>query len=189
MIRPLLPLPVNLLSNMSIDQYTVPIPASASICSDWPSLIEEVHTKWGHCILDKKYEGYVIEDEGAIVLACTKDLCILLEEKDREAQAVTFHDPGSSEVSLANYTIDIPPSAKICSDWPSLEAAIKQRPGSRVVKKYGGFVIEEDNIIVFACDEKMSEEAGRSDGLVDMLYDDLAGQAQLQLQDKVIALA
>ena len=128
----------------------------------------------------------MIEDEGAIVLACTKDLCILLEEKDREAQTVTFHDPGSSEVSLASYTIDIPPTAKICLDWPSLEAAIKQCPASRAVKKYGGFVIEEDGIIVFACDEKMSEEAGRSEGLVDSLYDDNAGEAQPQLQDEVI---
>lgn len=68
---------------MSIDHYTVPIPLAAFICSDWTSLIEEVRTKWGHCMLDKKYGGYVIEDEGAIVLVCTDDLCTILEEKDR----------------------------------------------------------------------------------------------------------
>lgn len=135
-------------------------------------MVEEVRTKWGHCMLDKKYGGYVIEDEGAIVLVCTDDLCAVLEEKDRQAQTVAFRDPASSAVSLANYTVEIPYSAKICSDWPSLEAAIRQRPGSRAVEKYGGYVIEEDGIILFACDEKMSEEISRSQGLVDMLCDD-----------------
>ena len=123
-------------------------------------------------MLDKKYGGYVIEDEGTIGLVCTDDLCAILEEKDRQAQTVTFHDPSSSAVSLANYTVEIPSSAKVCPDWPSLEAAIGQRPGSRLVKKYGGYVIEDEGVILFACDEKMSEEAGRSRGLVDMLYDD-----------------
>lgn len=123
-------------------------------------------------MLDRKHGGYVIEDEGVIVLVCTDDLCAVLEEKDRQAQTVTFHDPATSEIRLASYTIDIPPSARICSDWPSLKAAIVQRPGSRVVEKYGGYVIEEDGVILFACDEKMSEEFGRSEGLVDMLYDD-----------------
>jgi len=131
-------------------------------------------------MLDKKYGGYVIEDEGAIVLVCTDDLCAVLEEKDREAHTVTFHDPATSEISLVNYTVDIPPSAKICSDWPSLKAAVMQRPGFKVVEKYGGYVVEEDGVIVFACDEKMSEEVGRSEGLVDMLYDGVAGDAPSQ---------
>jgi hypothetical protein len=113
----------------------------------------------------------VIEDNGTIVLVCTDDLCTILEEKDRQAQTVTFYDPTSSAVSLANYTIHIPPSAKTCSDWPSLEAAIMQMPSSRLVEKYGGYVIEQDGVIVFACDEKMSMEVGRSEDLIGMLYD------------------
>jgi hypothetical protein len=169
---------------MSIEHYTVPVPASAFICLDWPSLTEEVRIKWGHCTLDKKYGGYVIEDEGSIVLLCTEDLCAVLEEKDRQAQIVTFHDPASSEVSLTNYTVDLPASAKICSDWPSLEAAILQRPGSRVVRKYGGYVIEEDDVVVFACDEKISEEADHPGGLIDMLYEDIAEQAQSRAKSK-----
>jgi hypothetical protein len=173
---------------MSIDHYTVPIPLAAFICSDWTSLIEEVRTKWGHCMLDKKYGGYVIEDEGAIVLVCTDDLCTILEEKDRQAQTITFHDPASKAVSLANYTIHIPPSARICSDWPSLEAAAKQIPGSRIVEKYGGFVIEGDGVIVFACDEKMSEEVGRSGDLVGMLYHDIVGEGEPHLQGEQIYL-
>lgn len=172
---------------MSVDHYTIPIPASAYICPDWTSLIEEVHAKRGYCMLDKKYGGYVIEDKGAIVLVCTDDLCAVLEEKDRQAQTVTFHDPASGKVSLANYTIVIPPSAKICSDWPSLEAAIAQRPGSLVVKKYGGCVIEEDGVVLFACDEKMSEEVSRSDELVELLYDGVArnGQSHSCLRDNM----
>jgi hypothetical protein len=172
-----LPPPHNPQRTMSIDHYTVPIPASAYICPDWTSLIEEVHTKWSHSMLDKKYGGYVIEDKGAIVLVCTDELCTILEEKDRQAQTVTFHDPASDAVSLANYTVDIPLSARICSDWPSLEAAVVQRPGCRIVEKYGGFVIEEDGVVVFACDEKMSEEVGRSEDLVGLLYDDVEENA------------
>ena len=139
-------------------------------------------------MLDKKYGGYMIEDEGAIVLVCTDDLCTILEEKDRQAQTVTFYDPTNSAVSLANYTIDIPPSAKICSDWPSLEAAAKQMPGSRIVAYYGGYVIEENGVIVFACDEKMSEEVGRSEDLVGMLYDDIVGEEKSHLPGKMVGL-
>jgi hypothetical protein len=62
----------------------------------------------------KKYGGFVIEDEGAIVLVCTDNLCTI-EEKDRQAQTVTFHDLASSAVSLANYTVDFPPSARMCA--------------------------------------------------------------------------
>ena len=43
------------------------------------------------------------------------------------------------------------------------------------MEKYRGYVIEEDGVILFACDKKMSEEAGRSRELVDMLYDDAEG--------------
>jgi hypothetical protein len=179
-IRSPLPPTHNPQSTMSIDHYTIPIPASAYICPDWTSLIEAVHTKWSHCMLDKKYGGYVIEDKGAVVLVCTDELCTVLEEKDRQAQIVTFHDPASDPVSLASYTVNIPLSAKICSDWPSLEAAIVRRPGCRVVKKYGGFVIEEDGVVLFACDEKMSEEVSRSGELVDLLYDNISDDAPSQ---------
>lgn len=139
-------------------------------------------------MLDKKYGGYVIEDKGAIVLVCTNDLSAILKEKDRQAQTVTFYDPTNSAVSLANYTVDIPPSAKICSDWPSLEAAAKQMPGSRLVAKYGGYVIEEDGVVVFACDEKMSGEVGRSEDLVGMLYDDIVGDRESHLHNEHLGL-
>jgi hypothetical protein len=121
-------------------------------------------------MLDKKHGGYVVEDSGDIVLVCGDNLCAVLEEEDRQAQTAMFYDHTSSAVSLTNYTVDIPPSAKICSERPSLEAAIIQRPSSRVVEKYGGFVVEEDGVIVFACDENISEEAGRSENLFRMLY-------------------
>ena len=114
----------------------------------------------------------MVEDEGAIVLVCIDDLCAILEENDRQAQAVVFSDPASNGVSLANYTVEIPCSAKTCSDWPGLEAAMRQRHSSRVVNKYGGYSIKEYGMVAVACDEKMFEKAGRSQELVDLLYDD-----------------
>ena len=48
------------------------------------------------------------------------------------------------------------------------------------MENYRGYVIEED---VAACDEKISEEAGRSQGLVDMLCDEVAENAPSHLQD------
>jgi hypothetical protein len=50
--------------------------------------------------LYKKHGGFVIEDEGAIASLCTDNLCAIIEEKDYQAQTVTFHDPVSGAVSL-----------------------------------------------------------------------------------------
>lgn len=144
---------------MSLTHYTVPIPTSATICPDWPTLCAETRTNWPHSVLRKKHGGYVIEDHNAIVLVCTADLCAILEEKDRAAQQITFHDPASGNVSVANYTVALPSSAKVCSDWPSLRAAAMRWPEKRVERKYGGFVIEEDGVVVVACNEKLSGEA------------------------------
>jgi len=159
---------------MSIAHYTVPIPSSAFICPDWPSLCEETRTKWGHCVLDKKYGGYVIEDNGTIVLVCTDELCAVLEEKDEEAQKTTFYSPTDSRVSLANYTIAIPASARVVSDCTSLTAAALQRPHATAVKKYGGVVIEDDGEIVIACDEGYSAEIEKHPEVLEFLYEDVA---------------
>lgn len=158
---------------MSAAHYTVSIPDSATVCSDWPSLCNQVRINWPHTCLEKDYGGYIIRDQGRIVLVCSEDLCTFLEQKDQEAQGVTFHEPGSG-VSLSNYTVDIPPPAKVCSDWPSLHAAVSQRPGSKVLQKYGGFVIEENGLIVIACDEKMSVEVARHPEELDYIYDGVA---------------
>jgi hypothetical protein len=61
-------------------------------------------------------------------------------------------------------------------------------PGSRIVAYYGGYVIEENGVIVFACDEKMSEEVGRSEDLVGMLYDDIVGEEKSHLPGKMVGL-
>lgn len=142
-------------------------------------MCNEVRIKWPHTHLEKDYGGYVIRDQGQIVLVCTDDLCTILDKKEQEARRVTFHEPGSG-VSISNYTVDIPVSAKICSDWPSLEAAVLQRPGCKLLRKYGGFVIEENGIIVIACDEKMSVEVAEHPEELDYIYDDVAEQALSQ---------
>lgn len=165
---------------MSIAHYTVPIPDSATICPDWPSLCEEAQVNWGHSCLEKDYGGYIIRDKGQIVLVCTDDLCKILEQKDREAQTITFHEPGSSGVSISNYTVDLPPSARVCKTWPSLRAAVLQRPGAKVLQKYGGFVIEEEGVIVIACDEQMSNTAAAHPEQLQYIYDDVAEQARSQ---------
>lgn len=160
---------------MSISHYTIPIPPSAAICPDWPSLCEKV-LNWPDSVLDKKYGGYVIEENNTVVLACTDNLCTILEEKDKEAMTITFHDPASlpSGVSIQKYTVPIPESARIVSKYPSLEAAALQRPHASIVKKYGGYVIEEDGMIVIACDDQMSSEIEMHPGCLDYTFEDVA---------------
>jgi hypothetical protein len=140
---------------MFIAHYTVPIPESATICPDWPALCEEAHLNYGHCMLERKYGGYVIEDKGVIRLVCTDSLCAIVSEKDKEAATITFHHP-TSGVQIGNYKFPLPETARVCSKWPSLRAAALQRPHAPIVKKYGGFVIEEDGVVVIACDEELS---------------------------------
>jgi len=126
-------------------------------------------------MLVQKYGGYVIEDKGAIVLVCTDSLCAMIKEKDQQAQSITFHGPVGG-VSVVNYTIAIPQSAKIVSDWPSLRAAAIQRPHTSIVKLYGGFVIEEDGIIAIACDEKLSAEADAHPEQLEWIAEDVANR-------------
>lgn len=158
---------------MSIAHYTTTIPKSATICSDWPALCEETRLNYGHCTLDKKYGGYVIEDKGTICLVCTDNLCAIIEEKDREAATITFHQPGSG-VSIGNYTVTLPETASVCSTWPSLRAAALQRPHAAIVRKYGGFVIEENGIIVVACDEAMSAVIEEQPEQLEFIAEDVA---------------
>jgi hypothetical protein len=106
-------------------------------------------------MLEKKYGGYVIEDKGVIRLVCTDSLCAIVSEKDKEAATITFHHP-TSGVQIGNYKFPLPETARVCSKWPSLRAAALQRPHAPIVKKYGGFVIEEDGVVVIACDEELS---------------------------------
>jgi len=158
---------------MSIAHYTVAIPESATICPDWPTLCEESRLNYGHCTLDKKYGGYVIEDKGAICLVCTDDLCAIIAEKDKEATKITFHHPASG-VPIGNYTVTLPETARVCSKWPSLRAAALERPYAPIVKKYGGFVIEEGGAIVIACDEKLSAECEESPEQLEFIAEDVA---------------
>jgi hypothetical protein len=121
----------------------------------------------------KKYGGYVIEDKGVICLVCTDELCAIVEEKDREAATITFHHPASG-VKTGNYTVTLPETARVCSTWPSLSAAALQRPHATIVKKYGGFVIEEEGAIVIACDEKLSVECEECPEQLEFIAEDVA---------------
>jgi hypothetical protein len=158
---------------MSVAHYTVKIPASATICPDWQTLCEETRLKYGHCTLDKKYGGCVIEDKGVICLVCTDNLCAMIEEKDKQAATITFHHPASG-VPVGNYTVTLPETARVCSDWPSLNAAALQRPHAAIVKKYGGWVIEEGGAIVIACDEGMSVRCDERPEQLEFIAGDVA---------------
>ncbi|KAM0715751.1 hypothetical protein Q7P37_008265 [Cladosporium fusiforme] len=161
-------------TTMSVSHYTVPIPESATICSDWPSLCEEVRKHWSHTCLSFAYGGHVIEDKGSIVLACTRELDAIITEKANEAEKVTFHDPKSDDVNLSNYTVTIPDSARVCSDFATLEAAALQRPHVPIVAKYGGFVMEENGEIVITCDEGMSAAMAANPELLAYIAEDVA---------------
>jgi hypothetical protein len=158
---------------MSIAHYTVPIPDTATICSDWPALCEEARSNYGHCMLNPKYGGYVFEEEGVIRLVCTDDLCAIIDEKDKEASTITFHHP-TSGVNIGNYTVALPDTARVVTEWTSLRAAAMERPNAPVVKRYGGWVIEEEGAIVIACDEEMSTQCDECPEQLEFIAGDVA---------------
>jgi hypothetical protein len=159
---------------MSIAHYTVPIPDSATICSDWPTLCEEARLNYGHCMLNPKYSGYVFEDKGVIRLVCTDNLCAIIDEKSKEASTVTFHHPAACGVQIGNYTVTLPDTARVVSEWTSLRAAVLERLRSLPVKKYGGWVIEEEGVVVIACDEEMSRKCDERPEQLEFIAEDLA---------------
>ncbi|KAG4263778.1 hypothetical protein FPRO03_09054 [Fusarium proliferatum] len=59
-------------------------------------------------------------------------------------------------IMSAKYTVEIPDDAVWVTNWDELHAA--PRFGGVLLPKYGGFVIEVDEKIVLATDEKMSKE-------------------------------
>lgn len=75
---------------MSFTRYRAPIPKSAIICADWPSLCKQKGEHWDDKLLEEKYGGYVVEVDGTIVLACTDDLCAVVDEKSKGLREFTF---------------------------------------------------------------------------------------------------
>lgn len=92
-------------------------------------------------------EGEEEEENATIFLACTSDLCSLLGAKDSEARQTTFHHPAN--VSTANYSVALPDTARVVCDFPSLTRAALRCFGRPVVRKFGGWVIEEEGGGVF----------------------------------------
>ncbi|KAG4274426.1 hypothetical protein FPRO04_09384 [Fusarium proliferatum] len=62
----------------------------------------------------------------------------------------------AGSIASAKYTVEIPDDAVWVTNWDELHAA--PRFGGVLLPKYGGFVIEVDEKIVLATDEKMSKE-------------------------------
>ena len=61
-------------------------------------------------------------------------------------------------LSLSGYTIDIPDTAVIVSDWDSLHAETERFPDSMLMPKYGGNVIEVDGQIMLATTQDLTLE-------------------------------
>jgi hypothetical protein len=158
---------------MSFTRYTVPIPASATICTDWPSLCTQKDSHWNNKLLEERYGGYVVEVDGTIVLACTDELCAVVDEKSKGLHDFTFYEPGSG-VSISNYTIEMPASARICSTWPSLMEAAVRRPNAGVERKYGGYVIEVEGVVAVACDEGLCKDIESHSWVLDELGEEVA---------------
>lgn len=164
---------------MSFTRYTVRIPESATICADWPSLCTQKGEHWDDKLLEEKYGGYVVEVDGAIILACTDDLCAVVDEKSRGLREFTFHEPGSG-VAISDYTIDMPASARICTTWPSLVEAAVRRPKAGVEKKYGGYVIEVDGVVAIACAEGLCTDIDSHPWVLDELREEVAERLELK---------
>lgn len=86
---------------------------------------------------------------------CTDNLSVVIDEKDKKRSTVTFHHPAADGVQMDNYTVTLPNTTRIVSEWTSLHAAVMERPCAPLVKKYGGWVIEEEGVVVVACDKEM----------------------------------
>ncbi|KAM0703582.1 hypothetical protein Q7P35_009521 [Cladosporium inversicolor] len=61
-------------------------------------------------------------------------------------------------LALSAYTVEIPESAIIVSDWDSLHAESDRFPNSMLMPKYGGNVIEVDRKIMLATTENLTLE-------------------------------
>ena len=158
---------------MSFTRYTIPIPESAKICTDWPSLCTQKGEHWDDKLLEERYGGYVVEVDGIIVLACTDELCAVVDEKSRGIREFTFHEPGSGVV-ISNYNIDMPATARICTTWQSLVEAAVRSPNAGVEKKYGGYVIEVDGVVAIACDEGLCANIESHPWVLDELREEVA---------------
>lgn len=158
---------------MSLTRYTVPIPESATICTDWPSLCAQKGADWDDKLLEERHGGYVVEVDGTIVLACSDELCAVVDEKSKGLREFILHEPGSG-VAISNYTIDMPASARICTTWPSLVEAAVRRPEARVEGKYGGFVIEVDGVVAIACGEELCADIESHPWVLDELRAEVA---------------
>jgi hypothetical protein len=70
--------------------------------------------------------------------------------------------------------VALPDTARVVTEWTSLRAAAMERPNAPIVKKYGGWVIEEEGAIVVACDEEMSTQCDECPEQLAFIAEDVA---------------
>ncbi|RSL59555.1 hypothetical protein CEP54_007227 [Fusarium duplospermum] len=65
--------------------------------------------------------------------------------------------------SSSIYSVEIPSSAVVVSDWDSLHKEGVKYPDAALVHKYGGWVIEVDDVIVLAVEGSLVQEITEMD--------------------------
>jgi hypothetical protein len=77
-------------------------------------------------------------------------------------------------MSTSKYTIALPKSVINVTSWERLElvAEAANRPETMLVRRYGGHVLEENNVIGIATDDKMTEEIDAKHASLPPLDDD-----------------
>jgi hypothetical protein len=74
------------------------------------------------------------------------------------SKAFAFLQLCGSALALSGYTVEVPETAIIVSDWESLQTEVEKFPDSMLMTKYGGNVIEVDGQIMLATTQDLTLE-------------------------------
>jgi hypothetical protein len=108
-----------------------------------------------------------------IRLIYTDNLYAIIEEKSKETSTVRFYHPASS-VKIGHYTVPLPDTARIVSGWTSLCAAVMERLCAPLVKKHSGWVVEEEGVVMVACDKEMSRQCDECPEQLEFITEEVA---------------
>jgi hypothetical protein len=72
-----------------------------------------------------------------IRLVCNDNLYAIIEEESKETSTVRFYQFASS-VNIGSYTVPLPDTARIVSEWTSLCVAVLERLRVPLIEKYDG---------------------------------------------------
>jgi hypothetical protein len=82
----------------------------------------------------------------------------LINSPSTASKAFAFLQLCGSALALSGYTVEVPETAIIVSDWESLQTEVEKFPDSMLMTKYGGNVIEVDGQIMLATTQDLTLE-------------------------------